>query len=259
MEMILAVDIGNSSIKSGVFNGRELAGIVSMPTHPAKSVSFYKEKLRGILSKNDLIPHFDWVILSSVVPELTGKISASTEGLTGAKPLILGVHMKTGLRFGIRKPEELGSDRIAGAVAAMEVVGPTVVVVDFGTATTLSAIKNGRYIGGAILPGLGTIGQALHEKASKLPLAEVPMRPSGVRMSPAGKDTKACIISGIIYGTAGAVERLIGEMESGEGCRFKVVTTGGYSGVMAPYLRRKHRNEPYLILKGLRSICEMNR
>ncbi len=256
---LLAIDIGNSSINMGIFGGKRLLAKFNIPTHPEKTGVFYKKKILSFLSKNGIATPLGGVILSSVVPERSKIVRSAAKELSVRKPVSATFSMGTGLSFDIKRPDELGADRIANVTAAFEIFGVPVVVVDFGTATTVSAVKDGRFLGGAILPGLRLMDEALYRGASKLPLVDIGSLKAGEIAVPAmGKNTTGCIISGIIYGTAGAVERLIQEMETAEGCRFKVVITGGYAGTMAHFLKRRCYLDPDLTLKGLRFLYERN-
>lgn len=172
--------------------------------------------------------------------------------------MIVDASLKTGLVFDVKRPVEVGGDRIANAVAAAEIFGSPVAVIDFGTATSISAVKGHRFVGGSILPGINLMGEALYGGTSRLPRVDMRNMHEGLRTPAIGKDTAMCIISGVLYGTAGAAERIIREIEKEEDCRFKVVTTGGYSAVMSRFIRRKHHRDSDLTLKGLRLIYERN-
>ena len=162
--------------------------------------------------------------------------------------------LKTGIEFQIREPEKLGTDRIAAAAGACDLFSAPVAVIDFGTATTLNFIGSGnKYKGGAIMPGLGLMRNSLFSDTAQLPEVTV-SKP----VSPLGTDTAECIRSGIVYGTAGAAERIISEVEKAEGENFKIVVTGGNAEFVLPFLRKVEHIEPALVLKGLRSIYERN-
>lgn len=255
--MILAVDIGNSSINMGIFRGVDLLRKLKITARPRRKGQDYKRRIGQFLSESGIALPPDGIILSSVVPELTGILSSAVRGLSIGEPIIVTTSLKTGISFDVECPEEIGSDRVANLVAALEIFGSPVLVVDFGTATTISAARDGKYMGGAILPGLRLMSGALHRGTSKLPPVELPPEVREARPAALGKDTAACIISGIIYGTAGGVERLISEIETEYGA-FRVVTTGGYSGIMTPFLGKACFPDPDLTLKGLRLIYERN-
>jgi type III pantothenate kinase len=259
--MLVAIDIGNSSISTGIFSGDRLLGRLEIPTHPKGDTGHYSGEIGKLLSGKKGEKSLEGVIISSVVPGLTEILACSAKEISGREPLIVTNSMQTGLTFDVERPDEIGSDRIADAVAAMEALGSTVAVVDFGTATTITAVKERRFIGGAILAGLRLMGEALHRGTAKLPSvdialsAEAPEQPVKVL----GKSTKASMISGMIYGTAGAVERILRDIESEEDCRFRVALTGGHSGMMARFIEGECYLEPNLTLRGLRLIYERNR
>ncbi len=255
--MLLALDIGNSSINSGIFVKKELVSKLKMPSNPKKESDYYRNKIRVFLSKNNIEIPLTGVIISSVVPGLTAVLNESVKGLSRGLPIVVSASLKTGLRFDVESPGELGSDRISNAVAARELFGSPVIVVDFGTATTISVVKGRRFVGGAILPGLRLMSDALGRGTARLPSIDM----AGIAGTPIpalGKNTAMCIMSGILYGMAGAAERIIDEIEKAENCRFRTVITGGYCDTMTRFVRRKHYSDPDLTLKGLRLIYERN-
>lgn len=249
---LLAIDIGNSSINIGIFAPELL--LHRLRTDPLQSPSWYRGRLAEVLGKKGMDKGPGGVVISSVVPGHTEALRAGARMLTGREPLVVGPGIDTGLRFDIRNPEELGSDRVAASLAAAELHGPSVAVLDFGTATTVSFVGKGHvFKGGAILPGLELMGRCLSQGTAKLPEV-APEAP----VSALGKDTAANILSGMIYGTAGAVERIIAEVEELDGEHYKVVVTGGQMGLVLTYLRRVDAVEPALTLRGLKFIYERN-
>lgn len=151
--------------------------------------------------------------------------------------------------------KKLGSDRIANSVAAYELCKCPIAVIDFGTATTVSVVgKDAKYIGGAIMPGLGLMNESLAKGTSKL--SEVNLSPPD---SALGTDTTGGIQSGVFYGTAGAVERLLQEIEKEVGFGLKVIVTGGYGGMVSKFLTREYSLRPNLTLEGLKIIFMRNR
>jgi type III pantothenate kinase len=174
--------------------------------------------------------------------------------LVSAEPLIVSCKIKTGLNFNIPLPEKLGSDRIANAVAAYELYKCPVTAVDFGTATTISVVgKDANYIGGTIIPGIGLMNESLAKGTSNL--SEIALKPPE---SALGTDTTKCIQSGLFYGTAGAIERLLLEIEKEVGFELKVVLTGGFGGMISKFLTRKHDVRPNLTIEGLKIIYMRN-
>jgi type III pantothenate kinase len=250
--MLLAIDIGNSYIKIGLFaNGADRPETARVRTHPERGASGYGEVLRGVIKERGIDATAPMgVVISSVVPGHTEDMKLAAEELTGREPLLVGPGALGGLRLDIKDPEGLGPDRIASAVAAAEILGTPVAVVDMGTATTVDFIgRGGVFKGGAIMPGLGMMSSALSRETAGLP--EVgPKRPGSVF----GKDTPGCILSGIVFGTAGAVERFIKEAEATEGQGYMVAATGGYLEYVKPWMRRVDAFEPDLTLLGLELI-----
>ncbi len=256
----MAIDIGNSSISTGIFSEDRLLRRLEIPTHPARDIGYYRSEIEKALPRKKGRTSPIGVVLSSVVPALTSILARSAKEISSCNPLIVNNSLNTGLIYDVEHPEQIGADRIADAVAAREVFGSPVAVVDFGTATCISVVKGRRFLGGSILPGLRLMGEALHRGTAKLPSVDVDlvMKAPESYQKALGKNTIASMISGMIYGTAGAVERILRNIEAEEGCRFKVVLTGGHSEMMAGFVERKCFLDPDLTLTGLRLIYERN-
>jgi len=251
---LIAVDIGNSLINIGYFTDKELF-VQKIETHPVKTPGEYFSIFRDFLSENSVEKSPLGVIISSVVSGYSEVIREAIKGIITGDPLILSHEMKTGLTFDISRLEELGTDRIANAVAAYELYKCPVAAVDCGTAITISVVgKNANYIGGAIMPGIGLMNESLAKGTSKL--SEVPLSSPG---SALGTDTTQCIQSGLFYGTAGAVERLLYEIEKECGFELKVIITGGYGEMISKFLRRGHSVRQHLTLEGLKIIYMRNK
>jgi type III pantothenate kinase len=252
--MLIAIDIGNSSIMIGYFTEPGLF-VQKIDTRPRLTPSRYASLLNMFIKEKNIDKTPEGIIISSVVSDRTGVLRQALKKLVSVEPLILNSSIETGLKFAVPNPEELGPDRIANAVAAHESCKCPVAAVDFGTATTISIVgTDADYIGGAIMPGISLMNKALASGTSKL--SEVPMEPPA---SALGTDTTACIQSGLFYGTAGSVERLLAEIERERGFLLKVVVTGGQSGVLSRFLNREHEVRPHLTLDGLRIIYMRNR
>jgi len=294
MSALLAIDIGNSTIGLGIFPDpakNTKLFIKKIPTHPVLSVEAYKKIIgefiksigdsRRKVSANHyavsnkkrsaycLLPtaycRFDSII-SSVVPPIDRPIIEATKEICGKKPLVLSHKSVNSIAFEVSKPSEVGADRIANAVAGLHCTGigtaekpqalsrqNAVAIVDVGTATTITVCavtdEKQRFIGGAILPGIELMLQSLYSGTSKLPLAV--LKKPGTAL---GKSTVSSIISGIVCGTAGAVEHLIKSMEKETGFELKLVLTGGHAGLISSLIKRKHRLVPELTFYGLRLI-----
>lgn len=252
--MLIALDIGNSSINVGYFSGSGLV-VQKVDAHPLLASSEYASLLNKFIKEKNIDKTPEGIIISSVVPGHTGVLIKALKNLAPLEPLVLGANINTGMKFHIPNPEEVGSDRVADAVAAYELYKCPAAAVDFGTATTVSVVdKDSTFIGGAIMPGIYLMNKALASGASKL--SEVPLNPPGAAL---GIDTEQCIQSGLFYGAAGAVERLLTEMEKETGLRLKVVVTGGHSGTLSNFLKREHDVRPHLTLEGLKIIYERNK
>lgn len=251
MKRVITVDIGNSSITLGLFEDYDLVGKARLKTQLSMTAEEYSDEIRAFLPGGLEVKGG---IISSVVQEMTEPFSLALSKTTGLDPLILGQTVDSGLTFDVLKPEEVGADRIANVVGAARLYGEPAIVVDFGTATTLSIIRDNTFIGGTIMPGLEMMARALNAYTSRLPLVNLMVSDDNIDLP--GKNTRENIISGIIYGTAGAVERIIDEIESIEGRKFNVVLTGGFSVIMAKFIKRDFYLDPDLTLKGLRFIYE---
>jgi type III pantothenate kinase len=264
MKALLAVDIGNSTIGFGIFPDparNTKLFIKKIPTHPALSAEAYKKIIAEIIEHFTHSPIHPFThspkidsIISSVVPSIDRPIIEAAKEICGKKSLVVSHKSVSGIAFEVSKPSEVGADRIANAAAGFYYFKKPVAVVDFGTATTITVCipftdEKQRFIGGAILPGIELMLKSLYSGTSKLPLA-VLKKPDTVL----GKSTVSSIISGIVHGTAGAVEHLIKSMEKETGFKLKLVLTGGHAKLMSPLIKREHRMAPNLIFEGLRLI-----
>lgn len=251
--MFIAIDIGNSSINIGFFTKSDLF-VQRIDTKPLMSPAEYSELLDRSLGEKNIDKSTSGSIISSVVPSYTSIWREALKGFTSVDPLVVSYKMKTGLTFIIPNPEQLGSDRIANAVAAHELYKCPVASVDFGTATTISITgKGGTYIGGAIMPGIQLMNDSLAQETATLP--DVSLIPPE---SALGVDTTRCIQSGLFYGTAGAIEKILNETEKAVGLKLKVVVTGGYGEIVHKFLKRKHSLRPHLTLEGLKILYVRN-
>lgn len=261
--VIIAIDIGNSRINIGFFEPTahpEEPIVHYVDTYPLKTASDYEGIIVSALKENHMDKKpgaciISSVVISSVVPGHTAALTEAGRLVTGSEPLIVSAASAGWMRFEVDRPSDLGSDRVAGAVGAFEIFGAPSVVVDAGTATTVNFIgRKGVFKGGAILPGVRLMAEALGGKTSQLPA----IKPEGHGKSIAlGKNTETAILSGLLYGTSGAVERIIKEVEAMDGERYKVILTGGNSALLRSYLRHD-AIEPHLILKGMRRIYLRN-
>ncbi len=251
--MLIAIDIGNSSINIGFFTTKGLF-VKRIATHPLLSSSQYESFINQFIREKNIDKTPEGIIISSVVPGRTEGLTKTLKRIFSVEPLLVNYRINTGIRLDIPMPEELGSDRLANIVAAYEICKCPSAVIDFGTATTISVVgRNANYIGGAIMPGIRLMNESLAKGTSRLSRVEI--SPPG---SVLGIDTTKCIQAGLLYGTAGAVERLLQEIEREAGFRLKVIATGGYSGLISPFLKRKHEVIPHLTLEGLKIVYAKN-
>ncbi|MGH8874642.1 MAG: type III pantothenate kinase, partial [Acidimicrobiia bacterium] len=200
--------------------------------------------------------HPSGAALSSVVPPATSALRPALEGLSGRPPIVVEPGLRTGLAINIDNPREVGADRVVNAIAALERFGAPVIVVDFGTATTVDLVgPDGDYRGGAIAPGLEVAANALVEATAALRRVEV-VPPRSV----VGRSTVEAIQSGLVYGYAGLVDGLIERMQAELGLPdVPTVAGGGLAPVIGPHCRLVHEIDDDLTLRGLRIVYERNR
>ncbi|MGQ0809764.1 MAG: type III pantothenate kinase [Nitrospiraceae bacterium] len=255
--MLLVVDIGNSNIVWGLFDGQTLKGHWRIATDTKKTADEY-----GILFQNLLhgagikAEPLSGAILSSVVPALTATFETMTETYFGQVALVVSCEMmNTGLTFRYDQPREIGADRIVNAVAAYARYRTSLIIIDFGTATTFCVVtQGGEYLGGVIAPGLGISADALFTRTAKLPKVEL-TRPKTV----IGRDTGASIQAGLLYGYAGLVDEIVHRIEQELGYKTLVVATGGLSSIIAPESRTIQELRPLLTLEGLELLYRRSR
>lgn len=255
--MLIAIDIGNSSINIGYFTDTGLL-TQKLPTHPSLRPEEYRLILNDFLSQNLSDKKDIRGIISSVVLGRSGLLKAALTGVADAENpevLLVSHEMKTGLNYRINQPWTLGTDRIAGAAGACGLYNAPVAVVDCGTATTITVVdRDLNILGGSIMPGLGLMNDALGSGTSRLD-STVLNKPG----SALGKDTGGCILSGLFYGTAGAVERILSEIGNETKESFTVVITGGYGQMLSGLIRVEHKLRPNLVLEGLKILYDKNR
>jgi type III pantothenate kinase len=254
--MLIATDIGNSSINIGYFLDSGLV-VQRIPTHPLQGADEYRLLLLSYMEEKNIAKSGCNGIISSVVPNHTEVFKEVLKELSGkGKADILVVDSTiSGIGFRIPAPEQLGTDRIANAAAAFSLFHGPVAVIDFGSANTITVVdRYGYYIGGSIMPGIGLMNESLATKTSKLKKVELKEPESAL-----GRDTAGCILTGLLIGTAGAVERIIEEMEAETGLIFNTILTGGYSILIEKFVRRPHMVKPDLTLEGLKILYGKNR
>jgi len=250
--MLLAVDIGNSDVVLGLAEGETWRDVWRLRTLPNEPALAYEMKIRHhLLEAGVSLSRVKQVVLSSVVPPLTGKLADVVAKLFGGAPVVVGPDVYPQLEVRIDRPHEIGADLVANAVAAFTQYRANCIVVDFGTALTFTTVTaEGHLLGVAIAPGLRTAIKALSQNTAKLPDVPLEMPRSAI-----GKNTIHAMQAGVLLGYAGLVESLIAHIRTELGdpaCL--VVATGGLSSVITPLQRVFHAIVPNLTLDGLRII-----
>jgi type III pantothenate kinase len=253
--MLLAVDIGNTNIVAGIFDGENLKATWRLGTDVHKLEDEYAAMFFDLLSMKGLVfTDVDNAIISSSVPPLVTVFEELCRRYFSVTPLIVGPGIKTGVRISLENPREVGADRIVNTAAAHRLYGGPLIVIDFGTATTLDAVsEEGDYLGGAIAPGIVISSEALFEHAAKLPRVEL-VRPQKA----IGKNSVSAMQSGIIFGYVGLIEGIVARMQKELGGNAKVIATGGLADIIAGETGVVDAVEPNLTLVGLRLINELN-
>ncbi len=246
--MLAAIDIGNTNIVWGVFEGSTIQAHWRLATNPKATADEYGVLCINLLEQKWQPPtRITGAIISSVVPSLTDTFVSMVETYFSCTPLVVSPDMETGLTLKYANPKEIGSDRLVNAAAAHQKFQRDLIIVDFGTATTFCAVtESGDYLGGAIAPGLGISAEALFARAAKLSKVEL-IRPKTV----IGTDTASSIQSGLLFGYAGLVDALVRRIEQEMGRTCYVIATGGLASVIAPETNTIHIVEPMLTLEGL--------
>ena len=254
--MLLAIDIGNSNIVIGCMNGMQIENEFRIATDFVKTSDQYCIDLKNVLSLCDIhVQDLEGVIISSVVPPLLNSFRSAVMKLTGKKPMVVGPGIRTGLNIQMENPAQIGSDLIVAAVAALSRFEPPLIIIDMGTATTITAIdKTGTYVGGCISPGPKISAEALSARTAQLPAISLESPKKAI-----GKNTIDAMRSGVMLGSACMVDGMIDRIDAELGGGATVVATGGIARFILPMCRREIIYDRDLLLKGLVILYENNR
>lgn len=253
--MILAIDVGNTNVVIGYISDSKIVSVSRMSTDISRTEKEYAILLQQLFEFDEIdYTKFEGAIISSVVPPLTEVLHSAIKLITGIDSLIIGAGIKTGLNILTDNPAQLGSDMVVGAVAALSQYKAPLIIIDMGTATTISVIDSlSRFCGCVIIPGLRLSLNALVSGTSQLPKISIDAPKNCI-----GTNTVDCMKSGTIFGTASMLDGMIERIESELGTAATVVATGGLAGRVTPYCKRDIIYDSELLLRGLEVIFKKN-
>jgi len=254
--MLLVIDVGNTNTVLGLYRGEALLRSWRLHTDKVRTADEWAMTVHELFSLAGLhFPDVDDVIIACVVPPVLSALEDLCRGYFHREPCVVGPGMRAGMPILCDNPGEVGADRIVNAVAAYDRMRRSLIVVDFGTATTFDVISTrGEYLGGAIAPGLVISAEALYQRASKLPRVEIACPPQVI-----ARNTVNSMQSGLFYGYVGLVDGIVVRMKA-ELCETPyVLATGGLAGLIAPHSQTIDEVDANLTLAGLRIIFERNR
>ena len=252
--MILTIDVGNTNITCGVFQGDEIAASFRITTKMPRTSDEYGMMLLNLLEQNDIHPtEIKDAIICSVVPNVMHSLRGGLVKYFHITPIVVEAGIKTGIRIVTPNPQQIGADRIVDAVGAYEIYGGPVLVIDFGTATTYDYVdESGAFQGGITAPGIRISAKALWEDAAKLPEIEI-KKPASIL----GRETISSIQAGLVYGQIGQTEYIVEHMKQEAGLAgIKVVATGGLGKIIAKETKSIDIYDATLTLQGMRFIYE---
>ena len=254
--MILAIDIGNTNIVIGCIERDKILFNERVSTNHRATDLEYAIQIKTIIEIHNIDGNgFEGAVMSSVVPSVTGVVARAVKKLLDIDTLIVGPGIKTGLRILTDNPAQLGSDLVVDAVAGVNFYKAPLIIIDMGTATTMSVIdKDNNYLGGVIIPGMRTSLDALVSGAAQLPKIRLAETDTVI-----GRHTAECMQSGIMNFTASGIDGCIERIQDELGCKCTVVATGGLAGLVTPLCKQQIIYDDDLLLKGLMVIYRKNR
>ncbi len=253
--MLLTIDIGNTNITFGLYQGDTLGPRWRIRTIHDKMPDEYGILMLQLFRHRGYDPgDVTGVAIASVVPPLTQAFADMSRSYLDQDPLIVDAGVRTGVHISYDDPHQVGADRVVDAAAVRTLYGVPACVVDFGTGTTFDAVSaQGHYLGGAIAPGIGIAAQALFERTAKLPRVELSRPPSAI-----GRNTVHAMQSGLLFGYVGLVEGMVARFKRELGPETRIVATGGLAEVIARETDVIDIVDPWLTLHGLRIVYELN-
>lgn len=253
--MFLAIDIGNTNVTLGVYEGEMLGPRWRFATDHGKTPDEYGTSMLDAFKSSGVLPRsIAAIAIASVVPSLTHMFVTACREYVNCSPLVVDGSVPTGIRSCYEDPGQVGADRIVDAAAAYKLYGGPACIVDFGTATTFDALTaEGDYLGGAIAPGIGIASEALSQRAAKLPKVDLHAPSSAI-----GRNMTQSLQSGLLFGYVGLVEGIVSRFVAELGPDTKVIATGGLAPVIAKETRVITILAPWLTLDGLRIIYDLN-
>lgn len=254
--MILAIDIGNTNIVIGCIRNEDILFVERLSTDSTKTVLEYAISFKNVLELYHLdAEDIQGCIISSVVPPVTNIVRDAAKKITGRDVIIIGPGVKTGLTILMDNPAQLGSDLVANAVAGIAEYKAPMILIDMGTATTISVVdKHQNYIGGMILPGIRVSSDSLTSRTSQLPRISVEAPKKLI-----GTNTISCMKSGLIYGNASCIDGMVQRINRELGEKATVVATGGLAECIIPHCMEEIIIDDALLLKGLNLIYHKNK
>jgi type III pantothenate kinase len=254
--MLLTIDIGNTNITLGLYEGESLRAAWRLATAHTRMPDEYGLQMLGLLAHAGCpLEAIEGIALASVVPPLTGTFMQACAKYLGHRPLVVDAGVRTGVQIRVEEPRSVGADRVVDAAAAFRLYGGPACIVDFGTATTFDAISaEGAYLGGAIAPGMGIAAEALFVQTAKLPRVELARPPAAI-----GRNTVHAMQAGLVFGYVGLVEGMVARFRAELGPDMKVIGTGGLVDLIAAETPVIEIKAPWLTLEGLRIVWELNR